>query len=221
MRAVNSSSSILKLWCDGPLGANFMEAVSPTTFSRVGASPSSSAPAVTAASATQRVITAGPYSISGWTRRPPPRPGDDRAAILTAGRPVHLPDHRDGWRGEPYAGADVEAARQQLQRLTRDAEAVIAEARLERGLADGARRPPARHPAPPRPGHRGGTGSRPKRGADPARLPAGVGEAVSRPGGGRGRRRGGRRASPLRSAGGRRSSMRFTCCRCWSGSTGP
>ena len=33
-------------------------------------------------------------------------------------------------------------------------------------------------------------------GADPARLPAGVGEAVSRPGGDRGRPRGGRRASP-------------------------
>ena len=33
-------------------------------------------------------------------------------------------------------------------------------------------------------------------GADPPRLPAGVGEAVSRPGGDRGRRRGGRRASP-------------------------
>ena len=39
-------------------------------------------------------------------------------------------DHRDGWRWEPYAvdGADVEAARQQLQRLMRDAEADIAEA---------------------------------------------------------------------------------------------
>ena len=35
-----------------------------------------------------------------------------------------------GWRWEPYAvdGADVEAARQQLQRLMRDAEADIAEA---------------------------------------------------------------------------------------------
>ena len=53
-----------------------------------------------------------------------------RAAIFTGGRPVHLPDHRDGWRWEPYAvdGADVEAARQQLQRLMRDAEADIAEA---------------------------------------------------------------------------------------------
>ena len=37
---------------------------------------------------------------------------------------------RDGWRWEPYAvdGTDVEAARQQLQRLMRDAEADIAEA---------------------------------------------------------------------------------------------
>ena len=53
-----------------------------------------------------------------------------RAAIFTGGRPVHLPDHRDGWRWEPYAvdGTDVEAARQQLQRLMRDAEADIAEA---------------------------------------------------------------------------------------------
>ena len=32
-----------------------------------------------------------------------------RAAIFTGGRPVRLPDHRDGWRWEPYAvdGADV------------------------------------------------------------------------------------------------------------------
>ena len=53
-----------------------------------------------------------------------------RAAIFTGGQPVRLPDHRDGWRWEPYAvdGADVEAARQQLQRLMRDAEADIAEA---------------------------------------------------------------------------------------------
>ena len=53
-----------------------------------------------------------------------------RAAIFTGGRPVRLPDHRDGWRWEPYAvdGTDVEAARQQLQRLMRDAEADIAEA---------------------------------------------------------------------------------------------
>ncbi len=52
-----------------------------------------------------------------------------RAAIFTGGRPDHLPDHRDGWRWEPYAvdGTDVEAARQQLQRLMRDAEADIAE----------------------------------------------------------------------------------------------
>ena len=32
-----------------------------------------------------------------------------RATIFTGGRPVRLPDHRDGWRWEPYAvdGADV------------------------------------------------------------------------------------------------------------------
>ena len=54
----------------------------------------------------------------------------ERAAIFTGGRPVRLPDHRDGWRWEPYPvhGSDVEAARQQLQRLIRDAEADIAEA---------------------------------------------------------------------------------------------
>ena len=58
-----------------------------------------------------------------------------RAAIFTGGRPVPLPDHRDGWRWEPYAvdGADVEAARQQLQRLMRDAEADIAEALSNEG----------------------------------------------------------------------------------------
>jgi len=52
-----------------------------------------------------------------------------RATIFTGGRLVHLPDHRDGWRWEPYAvdGTDVEAARQQLQRVMRDAEADIAE----------------------------------------------------------------------------------------------
>ena len=52
------------------------------------------------------------------------------AATFTGGRLVHLPDHRDGWRWKPYAvdGTDVEAARQQLQRLMRDAEADIAEA---------------------------------------------------------------------------------------------
>ena len=34
-----------------------------------------------------------------------------RAAIFAGDRPVRLPDHRDGWRWEPYAvdGADVEA----------------------------------------------------------------------------------------------------------------
>ena len=44
-----------------------------------------------------------------------------RAAIVMAGRPGRLPHHRDGWRWEPYAvdGTDIEAARQQLQRLMR------------------------------------------------------------------------------------------------------
>ena len=53
-----------------------------------------------------------------------------RAALFTGGRPGHLPDHRDGWCWKPYAvdGTNVEAARQQLQRLMRDAEADIAEA---------------------------------------------------------------------------------------------
>ena len=52
-----------------------------------------------------------------------------RAAIFTGGRAAPLPDHRGGWRWAPYAveGADVETARQQLQRLMRDAEADIAE----------------------------------------------------------------------------------------------
>ena len=52
-----------------------------------------------------------------------------RAAVFTGGRAVRLPDQRGGWRWEPYAvaGADAEAARQQLQRLMRDAEADIAE----------------------------------------------------------------------------------------------
>ena len=58
-----------------------------------------------------------------------------RAAVFTDSRPVRLPDHRDGWRWKPYAvdGADVEAARQQLQRLMRDAEADIAEALSSEG----------------------------------------------------------------------------------------
>ena len=58
-----------------------------------------------------------------------------RAAIFTGGRPVPLPDHRDGWRWAPYAvdGDDAEAARQQLQRLMRDAEADIAEALSNEG----------------------------------------------------------------------------------------
>ena len=52
-----------------------------------------------------------------------------RAAIFTGGHPVRLPDHRDGWRWEPYSveRGEIEAARQQLQRLMRDAEAAIAE----------------------------------------------------------------------------------------------
>ena len=52
-----------------------------------------------------------------------------RVAIFTGGYAVALPDHRDGWRWEPVGvdGADTEAARQQLQRLMRDAESDIAE----------------------------------------------------------------------------------------------
>lgn len=52
-----------------------------------------------------------------------------RASVFTGGRPVRLPDHRDGWRWAPYAveGVDIDAARQQLQRLMRDAETGIAE----------------------------------------------------------------------------------------------
>ena len=94
-----------------------------------------------------------------------------RAAILTGGRPVRLPDHPDGWRWEPYAvdGTDVEAARQQLQRLMRHAEADIAEALSNEGWLTvldgplhgirhhrsalpgnpGAGRPEARHPLRP------------------------------------------------------------------------
>ncbi|MCY4507503.1 MAG: hypothetical protein OXG35_11165, partial [Acidobacteria bacterium] len=89
-------------------------------------------------------------------------PDTGRAAIFTGGRPVRLPDHRDGWRWGPYAvdGADVDAARPQLQRLMRDAEVDIAEAPLQRGVADGTRRPPARHPAPP--SLRGSPGVRPR-----------------------------------------------------------
>ena len=51
-----------------------------------------------------------------------------RTAIFTGGYAVKLPD-QDGWRWDPYAvdGADIEAARQQLQRLMRDAESDIAE----------------------------------------------------------------------------------------------
>ena len=52
-----------------------------------------------------------------------------RAVIFTGGHTVRLPDHGDGWRWEPYAvdGTDIEAARQQLQRLMRDAESDIVE----------------------------------------------------------------------------------------------
>ena len=74
-----------------------------------------------------------------FVRKEAPSPGRRRTATaareavldayVEAGglQPVRLPDHRDGWRWEPYAvdGADVEAARQQLQRLMRDAEADI------------------------------------------------------------------------------------------------
>ena len=58
-----------------------------------------------------------------------------RGGIFTGGRPVRLPDHRDGWRWEPYAvdGTDVDAGRQQLQRLMRDTEADIAEALSSEG----------------------------------------------------------------------------------------
>ena len=79
-----------------------------------------------------------------------------RTAIFTDGRAVSLPDHRDGWRWAPYAvdGADIEAARQQLQRLMRDAESDIAEQTLHGRLADGARRPAARHTPSPRPPRR-------------------------------------------------------------------
>ena len=58
-----------------------------------------------------------------------------RAAIFTGGRPVRLPDHCDGWRWEPYAvdGIDIDAARQQLQRLMRDTAADIAEALSDEG----------------------------------------------------------------------------------------
>ena len=52
-----------------------------------------------------------------------------RTTVFTGRLAVRLPDHRDGWRWEPHAvdGADVEAARQQLQRLMRDAESDVAE----------------------------------------------------------------------------------------------
>ena len=52
-----------------------------------------------------------------------------RASVFTGGRPVPLPDHPNGWRWAPYAveGVDIDAARQQLQRLMRDAETGLAE----------------------------------------------------------------------------------------------
>ena len=55
--------------------------------------------------------------------------------------------------GTLYAvdGADVEAARQQLQRLMRDAEADIAEALSNEGWLTVLDGPSARHSAPPRP----------------------------------------------------------------------
>ena len=53
-----------------------------------------------------------------------------RAVIFTGGQAVQLPAHKDGWRWARYAveGTDIEAARQHLQRLMRDAETGIAEA---------------------------------------------------------------------------------------------
>ena len=74
-----------------------------------------------------------------------------------------MPDHRDGRRWEPYAvdGADVEAARQQLQRLMRDAEADdrhpsgrLANFRVE-GL-DGQRHADPDDPSFPELGHQAG-----------------------------------------------------------------
>ncbi len=52
-----------------------------------------------------------------------------RAAIFTGGHAVRLPDHPNGWRWEPQAveEADIEATRQRLQHLMRDAETRIAE----------------------------------------------------------------------------------------------
>ena len=64
------------------------------------------------------------------TNRPASTGDDGARRPFFHGRLARLPDHRAGWRWEPYAvdGADVEAARQQLQRLMRDAEADVAEA---------------------------------------------------------------------------------------------
>ena len=52
-----------------------------------------------------------------------------RTAIFTGGGAIRLPAHRAGWQWEPHAveGGDIEAARQQLRRLMRDAESTVAE----------------------------------------------------------------------------------------------
>ena len=77
-----------------------------------------------------------------------------RAAIFTAGRPVHLPHHRDSWRWKAYAvdRADVEAARQQPQHLLGDAEADTARTGGLTGRRGNLGPPglPPRHPTPAR-----------------------------------------------------------------------
>ena len=77
------------------------------------------------------------------------------AAIFTSGRPVYLPDHRNGWYSEPYAvdGADVEAAPRQFQHLMRDAEVDIAEALSNASWVTMVDGPLHRIRHPPRPGH--------------------------------------------------------------------
>ncbi len=52
-----------------------------------------------------------------------------RAVIFTGGHTVRLPGQRNGWEWAPYSveGEEIDKARQQLQRLMRDAEAAIAE----------------------------------------------------------------------------------------------
>ena len=76
-----------------------------------------------------------------------------RTAIFTGGGAIRLPAHRDGWQWEPHAveGGDIEVARQQLRRLMRDAESTVAEELCGGRVADRARRPAVRHPAPPQP----------------------------------------------------------------------